>query len=211
MNLFESNEIKELSEALSKAQAEMPIAEKNSSNPFFKSKYADFQTIVESSRPCLTKYGLSVSQQIVQNEHEGPYLVTKLRHASGQWIMSQVKITPAKNDIQSISSYVTYLKRMCYSSLVGVVTGEVDDDGEASVASFRAPEPKAVAIVTDYIDEDQMEHLKSELIGFPDTEKIVFDGMERLYKTRSFDKLPKSKFYESLDRIKMLKLEEKKK
>ena len=199
MNQFESFEIHELSAALCKAQAEMPIAEKSSSNPFFKSKYADLQVIVESSRPCLTKHGLSVTQQIITIENE-MYLLSKLRHSSGQWIASQAKINPIKNDIQSVSSYITYLKRICYSSLVGVVTGELDDDGEMAVAPTRNFTP-----IIEYVDSDQVSILEEELNGYPETAKSVYEGMEKLYKTRSFDKLARSQFHATLSRIKELK------
>ena len=57
-------------------------------------------------------------------------------HASGQWIKSKARHNPPKNDIQSLASYNTYLKRMCYTSIIGLATGE-DDDGEAAVAPTR--------------------------------------------------------------------------
>jgi hypothetical protein len=138
-----SPEIDQLATALAKAQAEMSVAGKNQKNPFFKSNYADFQAIIQASRPALSKYGLSVVQPpfIYEESVDGvgagsSYLITILMHSSGQWIKSKARHNPPKNDIQSLSSYNTYLKRMCYTSLVGVVTGE-DDDGEAAVAHTR--------------------------------------------------------------------------
>lgn len=130
---FMSDNIDQLATALAKAQAEFSIAELNQKNPFFKSTYADFESIVRASRPSLTKYGLSVVQSVYRMADGNTYLVSILLHASGQWIKSQAQHNPPKTDIQSLSSYNTYLKRMCYSSLVGVVTGDVDDDGEASM------------------------------------------------------------------------------
>lgn len=141
-----SAEIDQLATALAKAQAEMHIAGKNQKNPFFKSSYADFQAIIQASRPALSKYGLSVVQppfiyeksaQDVQAESGNSYLVTILMHASGQWIKSKARHNPPKSDIQSLASYNTYLKRMCYTSLVGVATGD-DDDGEAAVMHTRS-------------------------------------------------------------------------
>lgn len=146
-NQIMSDSIDQLATALAKAQGEFKLAIKSSKNPFFKSNYADFEAIIEASRPALVKYGLSV----VQPPHidvDG-YLVTLLLHASGQWIKSTAKYNPAKNDIQSLSSYNTYLKRMCYTSLVGVATGD-DDDGEAAMVRQQptyTPEP---SIITGY-------------------------------------------------------------
>ena len=145
VNDLMSAEIDQLATALAKAQAEMAVAGKNQKNPFFKSSYADFQAIIQASRPALSKYGLSVVQPPFIYEEAADstntavgssYLVTILMHSSGQWIKSKARHNPLKSDIQSLSSYNTYLKRMCYTSLVGVVTGD-DDDGEAAVAHTR--------------------------------------------------------------------------
>lgn len=211
IDLLESHEINELSTALAKAQSEMPIAEKSSSNPFFKSKYADLQAIVEISRPCLTKYGLCVTQQIAHIDDGHPYLITKLRHSSGQWVMSKLRMVPAKNDVQSLASCATYLKRMCYASLVGVVTGEIDDDGEAAVAPTRYIENKVIQSYSELIDSEQIEQLKSELIDFPETSKSVYEGMKKMYGSETFCKIPKVDFWKTLNRIQTLKSEEKRK
>jgi hypothetical protein len=148
LNDIMSAEIDQLATALAKAQGEMGIAGKNQKNPFFKSSYADFEAIIQASRPALSKYGLSVVQPpfIYKNSNETPsmngqfndsYLVTILMHSSGQWIKSKARHNPPKTDIQSLASYNTYLKRMCYASLVGVATGD-DDDGEGAMMHTRA-------------------------------------------------------------------------
>lgn len=129
-----SEQINELASALAKAQAEFTTAKKDKDNPFFKSKYADFESVVSATRPALTKYGLSVVQNVYRCNDGHHYLITLLLHASGQWIKSKAQHNPMKADVQSLSSYNTYLKRMCYSSIVGAVTGENDDDGnDASI------------------------------------------------------------------------------
>src|SRR6266436_1456266 len=101
MNMIEK---KELYTALAQAQGEMEIAGKNKTNPFFKSSYADFTSIVCASRPALVKYGLCVMQSIEPTEDGKHHLVTILAHASGQEVSSRVKINPPKDDVQSISS-----------------------------------------------------------------------------------------------------------
>lgn len=133
-----SDQIDQLATALAKAQAEFSIAGLNQKNPFFKSNYADFESIVAASRPALSKYGLSVIQSPFVCEDGNSYLITVLMHNSGQWIKSKAKHNPLKADIQSLSSYNTSLKRMCYASLIGVVAADVDDDGEA--AMIRTPD-----------------------------------------------------------------------
>lgn len=214
---FRSNTLNELSTALSKAQGEFEIAGLNKSNPYFKSKYADLASVVSAARPSLTKYGLSVVQNIVAHDDGTSVLHTILLHSSGQYIESRMRILPAKSDIQSISSYTTYIKRMAYASLVGVVTGdESDDDGEAAVATERAVYAKGVALNNDYkpqdapfqtVSKDQLDELEYELEGYPNIAELMLNG----YKIQSIADLPKRNYLGAITRIRELKLEEKKK
>src|SRR5258706_10071175 len=65
---FRSEDINELATALAKAQGEYTIAGLNRQNPYFKSKYADLASVVNAARPALTKYGLSVVQNILAHD-----------------------------------------------------------------------------------------------------------------------------------------------
>lgn len=150
-NQLMSDSIDQLATALAKAQLEFKVAAKNCKNPFFKSMYADFEEIVKATRPALGKYGLSTSQPPVSNLDNGNnYLVTLLLHASGQWIKSSLIYCPPKNDAQSLSSYNTYIKRMCYTNIVGVATGEGDDDGEVAMQRDMPKHEQAPTIITGY-------------------------------------------------------------
>lgn len=128
----ESQSLDKLYAALSKAQLEMLPAKTGNSNPFFKSKYADLASIVKASRKALGTNGLAVIQRIIRSGSAGMTLMTRLCHASGQWIESSMTVNPPKQDIQSLGSYLTYLRRYTYSAIVGVVASEEDDDGEAA-------------------------------------------------------------------------------
>lgn len=132
-SVMESAQLDQLFTALAKAQGEMEAAAKDSENPFFKSRFADFASIVKASRPYLAKNGLCCIQRILPNGNGSIYLSSRLGHSSGQFIDSKIPIAPAKTDIQSIGSYITYLKRYTYAALVGVVTTDEDDDGEDSM------------------------------------------------------------------------------
>jgi len=126
----QSDTLNELYTALNSAQQEMSIAKTDSDNPFFKSKYADFASIVRATRPALSSNGLCIIQTI-QTESDRTFLVTRLAHKSGQWIDSKAMISPQKPDIQSFGSYITYMKRYAYSAITGVVCDDGDDDGES--------------------------------------------------------------------------------
>lgn len=197
--------------ALAKAQAEMKVAGLNAENPYFKSRYADLQSIVEASRPALTKNELGVLQEILTNPDGQTVLHTVLTHSSGQYIESRMRITPPKNDIQTISSYITYLKRICYASLIGVVTGEEDDDGERAVASFREDLEKGTALnrkynpkenTTETITKEQLDELEYELQEFPDIAEMILEG----FKIMHLADMPKSKYNTAIKRVREIKL-----
>lgn len=206
-----SIEVNELYAALAKAQGDMKAATSSSENPYFKSSYADLTEIVESSRPALTKHGLAVIQQICPNNDGSNVLYTILTHSSGQYIESAMKIIPAKTDIQSLGSHITYLRRYCYASLIGVVVANEDDDGEIAVATTRQVVAKGTALNTKYnptenkmetITKEQLEELEYELAEYPDIANQVLDGL----KIMNLADMPKSKYQVSLTRIREIKL-----
>ena len=119
--------MKQISESLLKAQREMGTAIKDSSNPFFKSKYADLNSIREACMPALNKYGIVVLQPTVHIDGKN-FVQTLLLHESGERIDCLTEIIYSKaNDAQSQGSGITYARRYGLQSLVNV--GADDDDG----------------------------------------------------------------------------------
>lgn len=207
-----SEDLKELFTALSKAQAEMRFAGLNAENPYFKSSYSDLAEIVRVSRPALAKNGLSVIQQILPNDDGQNILHCILAHSSGQWIETRMRILPIKNDIQSMASYITYLRRYSYAAIVGVVTADEDDDGEKAVYDQREMAAKGVALNTKYnpkeasyesITKEQLEELEYELADpqYHDIVPQILDGL----KIQSLADMPKSKFLIATKRIREIK------
>jgi len=201
-----SADIKELSTALAKAQGEMKAASLNCENPYFKSSYADLSEIVKVSRPALSKNGLSVIQQILPNEEGHNVLHCILTHSSGQWIESRMRILPAKPDIQSFASHVSYLRRYSYAALVGVVTTDEDDDAEMAVHSEREIPTKPLPTNTKYnprdlsyevITKEQLEHLHYVLADAPDIANQILEG----YRIQCLADMPKTKFQAAIERI----------
>lgn len=133
-----SDQINELATALSKAQSQMLGAVKDSQNPFFKSKYADLESIWEAIREPLTKNGLSVTQISVIEDGK-PCLVTMLLHSSGQWLSGIFPLKPVKDDPQGMGSCISYIRRYTLASMTGVV--QVDDDAEAAQGRSKVTAP----------------------------------------------------------------------
>ncbi len=125
--------ITKLATALVKAQAEMPAAKFNATNPFFKSKYADLGSVIETARPVLAKHGLAILQPVVSSGNGRIGIRTMVIHESGEFISSDVYIPvldeKGKSLVQSAGSIISYLRRYSLSSTLGIYA---DEDTDAS-------------------------------------------------------------------------------
>lgn len=126
---MQSENIAELAAALSKAQASITGALKDSANPFFKSKYADLAACWDACRKQLTDNGLSVIQttDIVSDT---VVVRTTLAHSSGQWISGVLPVKAKDDGPQAQGSGITYARRYALAAIVGLA--QIDDDAEAA-------------------------------------------------------------------------------
>ncbi len=132
-----SQSIAALSSALAKAQGEMEGASKDSTNPHFKSKYADLASVWDACRKPLAKNGLAVLQPVTA-EGNAVTVTTILAHCSGEWISESLTMTAQQATPQAVGSTITYGRRYGLSSMVGIAPD--DDDGEAATArGFSQP------------------------------------------------------------------------
>jgi len=135
-----SHTIAKLADALSQAQGELTGAIKDSSNPFFKSKYADLAAVQDAIRIPFSKHGLAYIQTTEPHE-TGVVVITLLAHKSGEWIRGKLRMTPTKNDPQGIGSCITYARRYSLAAIAGIA--QVDDDAEGAT-NRNKPEKKVV-------------------------------------------------------------------
>ena len=131
-----SEQINEIAGALAKAQGEIKGAAKDSTNPHFRSKYADLASVWDACRAALSKNGLSVIQT-PDTTADGVFLYTTLAHSSGQWIRSTMPVRPVQDTPQGLGSALTYARRYSLASMVGVAPDD-DDDGQAASTGERA-------------------------------------------------------------------------
>lgn len=130
-----SEKIEELAAALAKAQAVMTGALKDSANPFFKSRYADLESVWTACRKALTDNGLSVVQSASATEG-GVAVTTMLLHSSGQWMRDTLPLHPKDMSPQGIGSAITYGRRYALAAMAGVY--QTDDDAEAAHGRGKA-------------------------------------------------------------------------
>ncbi len=126
--------MKEIAAALVKAQRAFGPALKTSSNPHFKSRYADLASCYEASRPAMVRHGLSTVQLPGRRDDGTTTLTTMLLHVSGEFIGEEAGVKVAET-AQAVGSAMTYLRRYAYSAMIGLATE--DDDGVAA-----SPQPR---------------------------------------------------------------------
>lgn len=140
--------MKNISKAILEAQKEMGNATKGSSNPFFKSKYADLNAIRESCMPALHNHGISVLQPTVNIDGKN-FIKTVLLHESGETFEGLTEIIYSKlNDAQAQGSGITYARRYGLQSLLNI--GADDDDGNKA---SQPQAPRQDVIVLEWQEE----------------------------------------------------------
>lgn len=127
---MKSESIKNLALALSRAQAEMPVVNMDSQNPFLKYNYATLGAIINAVRPILSKYELSVTQFPV-NDGNQVGVTSILIHSSGEWIEESIAIPIGEQKglttAQNAGVAITYLRRYALASILGVYADEDTD------------------------------------------------------------------------------------
>jgi hypothetical protein len=183
-------EIKNIALALLKAQSEMSNPVKGSNNPYFKSKYADLNSVREATIPILNTHGIVVLQPMVNIDGRN-FVNTILLHESGETIESFTEIIYTKtNDAQAQGSGITYARRYGLQSLVCV--GADDDDGNAASnpqkKPDKKPEPTPPPISPEPFDTEKYE---AEISGITNKEdmKAYWDAHKDLKSNPEFSAL----------------------
>ena len=139
--------------ALVKAQKAFGPALKSSSNPHFRSRYADLSACVEAVIDSLNDNGIA----LIQPTHEcesGVLVETLFIHESGETLSAgKLHVPASKNDAQGYGSALTYARR--YSLMAACGIAPEDDDGNAA---SKAP--------TQTIKKKPAAELESELQAY---------------------------------------------
>jgi len=137
--IIRSESMAKLGAALVKAQQAMGKAHKSATNPFFKSKYADLEAVLDTVLDPLNSNGIALVQLTGEEDNKAT-VTTMLMHESGEFIGQEAGLPLAKFDGHALGSAYTYLRRYGASAAVGLV--QSDDDGNA--ATKGAAKKKAV-------------------------------------------------------------------
>jgi len=121
---------KNIAAAFVKAQRAFGPALKTSTNPHFKSKYADLANCVEAVVDALNANGIALMQRTFECK-DGVMVETVFVHESGEVMECGMLHVPAgKQDPQGYGSALTYARR--YSLLAATGLAPEDDDGNSA-------------------------------------------------------------------------------
>ena len=150
-----------------KAKQEIGKVTKGSNNPFFKSKYADLNAILEATEPILLKHGLILLQPIL----DGKVCTQIIDIENGDKIESSL-VLPMITDPQKLIASITYYRRGSLQTLLSLQA--VDDDGntarEAASKLFFPQERFESGLAKVSNGELTTEQFKNALKGYELTE-----------------------------------------
>lgn len=153
--------MKNIATALVKAQKAFAPALKSSTNPHFKSKYADLSACVEAVVDSLNANGIFLNQQTSESD-SGVIVETVFIHESGELLnCGKLHVPASKQDPQGYGSALTYARR--YSLMAACGIAPEDDDGEAATrkpAKQKLTDSAIADFLTTINESDSMDALK---------------------------------------------------
>lgn len=144
--------------AFVQAQKAFGPALKSSTNPHFRSRYADLSACVEAVIDALNSHGIALMQQTSECE-DGVIVETVLIHESGEIITSgKLHVPASKQDAQGYGSALTYARR--YSLMAACGIAPEDDDGNAATRPAKNVNPATMAAhIADIADSANSDEL----------------------------------------------------
>jgi hypothetical protein len=167
------------------AQKATEAVKKASTNPAFKSRYADLAVVVEAVIPALNESGIAVIQS-PSFDGDLVSVTTVLLHESGASVTGTLSMRPTKMDPQGVGSAITYARRYALLAMAGAAPE--DDDGHAASqpGNDRAPTPP--------ISQDQADALRVEIeaVGADPVKFLAF------FKIKALEAMPAGRWNEAV-------------
>lgn len=108
-----------------------PLVKADKENPYFKSKYADYNAVVTETREHLINTGLRVKQTITHIDSTTAIRTRLIHITSAEEIEDIMPVVHKLNDPQAQGSGITYAKRYAYVAMLDLLV-DTDDDGNLS-------------------------------------------------------------------------------
>jgi hypothetical protein len=131
-------------EKLAAVKSEVGRISKDSSNPFFKSKYFDVNSLLLHVEPIIQKNGLLLLQPIQDN------LVKSIIFDTNGFSIESGIVLPELNDPQKLGSAITYYRRYTLQSLLAL---QAEDD-DANLASNKVNAKNALTEELSWLNQN---------------------------------------------------------
>lgn len=200
-----------LADAMSVAQGQYLEPTFTKMNALTKTEYEDMAEILRCTRKALSDNKIFFTQVQTLGDNGELLITTRLEH-QGQWIQSLSRVLPTQGDPKATDSSIEFAKRSAAKSLLGLASKQdyADDDGVAAYGSVLARFEKGTALNTIYetpkdyptLSRDQIAELDYELQNYPDLLKSVYNDL----RVDSLADIPASRYRQTLERIKQIKL-----
>jgi len=122
--------MKEIYTKLYNLQLEIGSISKDVTNPFYRSKYFDINSLIGQLNPLLKKHGLLLMQPIINNEVKS--IIVEI-NGDGK-VESGINL-PDIPDPQKLGSAITYFRRYTLVSLLALQAE--DDDGNKAITKVK--------------------------------------------------------------------------
>ena len=148
-----------LFERLLAAQEKIGKISKDKENPFFKSKYADINIVIDMIKPRLNEEGILLMQPL-SNVDGKPAITTILRH--NQDSIEYTTVFPdlpkpaegkKSNPFQEMGSAITYYRRYALISILGLEAIDTDGNNSSQSSTPSIDQPKAQPEQTGNVNE----------------------------------------------------------
>ena len=159
--------MQKIATALVKAQKAFGPALKSSTNPHFKSRYADLAACVEAVIQGLNDNGIALIQKCYDCAN-GVMVETMFVHESGEMLECGILHVPAsKQDPQGYGSALTYARRYSLMAACGIAP----EDDDANAASRRTE-------IKSTVNESQIADLMAAM-----DDCTTLDELQKTYKS----------------------------
>jgi len=163
--------VKELIDALVKAQSEMTHGLATGTNPHFKSEYAPLDEVIKAVKEPLNKNGIFFLQKVYLAEN-GQCVETEF-HGHGAVVKGgKVYVVADKKTPQGYGSSLTYAKRYSLQTACGLPTGDDDDGNEAEKETVKKDtviEEIDMEVAETKVESDNtVEYTNEELVAWKD-------------------------------------------
>ena len=176
-----ANTTSTLNSALVAALGELRNLAKDKVNPHFKSKFTSLDSILDATRPVLSKHGLAMSQEPCFEDGMAG-VVTRIIHAGGESRESRLLLPLRDQSPQGAGGAITYARRYSAAAILGITSDE-DLDGNESITPSKVTSKPVIAKPAFQPRKTDADKLAHEITAPEPVKTAVKDQWEVMFST----------------------------